>query len=133
MKKNKEEFWNRKERGNFKNQKGEWNDFKMFLRKKALKVVLDKKNYTNSPVCPICNKIAEMTFLISFRLFRKTERTQFITLHSNCAFKKPRFPFKKRFFDKLDKFLNSFSSLLLSRSNEASAPLKPTNFNRKSS
>ncbi|MFX1370534.1 MAG: hypothetical protein ACFFCE_01640 [Promethearchaeota archaeon] len=111
MNTNSEEIRKNKRNCICKNKEGGWYDFKMLLRKKTLKVVLDKRNYINSPTCPICNKLAEMTFFISFRLYRKTERTQFITLHSICAFKKPRFYFKKKFFNKLDKILDSFDYL----------------------
>ncbi|MFX1568112.1 MAG: hypothetical protein ACFFCV_07070 [Promethearchaeota archaeon] len=102
MKKNKERL---------KKKSKVWKNFKRLVRKKALKVILDKKNYTNSPICPLCNKIAELTFFTSFRLYRKTESSQFITIHSNCVFKEPRDRFKKRFFEKLDKLLDDFDYL----------------------
>lgn len=95
---------------------GGWNDFKKLLRKKALKLVLDRKNYTNSAKCQICNKIVVMNFFTSFRLYKTKERTQFISFHSKCVFKETRFLFKekksKKFSDKLNEILNSFDFIV---------------------
>lgn len=100
-----------KDKNNKKNSKV-WSDFRKLLRKKALKLVLDRKNYTNSAKCQICKKIAVMNFNISFRLYKDKERTQFMVFHSECAFKKIRFLFKKRFSDKLNEVLKSFDYIV---------------------
>lgn len=108
MKENSEGLRNNKEKGNLQKQEGGWKDFEKLLRKKALKLILNKENYTNSTKCQICKKIAVMTFFISFRLYEDKERTQFITFHSKCVFKKSSFLFKNFFFNKLDKILQTF-------------------------
>lgn len=89
MKENSEGLRNSKEKGNFQKQEGVWDKFKKLLRKKALKLVLDRKFYTNSSKCQICKKkIERPSYPYHFHLYTNKERIQFITFHFKCALKK---------------------------------------------
>ena len=74
-------------------QNGGWEDFIKLLKRKATKLALKPKNYSDSFKCPICKKITILTFFTSFRIFLAKNRTLFIVFHSRCAFKKKRFLF----------------------------------------